>query len=207
MKNRKNRKNKKLEYIRLKKKIKKDTLFSSYDVFGLDMQWADIYFFGKNKHIYNATVRTTACALHDKVEELAWDQLYSNIDKEDKIFEIVELDKKTSDQKMALPINILNPPLKNLKGMTASEFLEMTEEKIHKEGKTSVKESFELLPNFVYGTGLNIVIHTPSLTLENIDTAIKKFISLGETNWQSEENHYIDYNKKSNFNINCVSLD
>jgi hypothetical protein len=201
------RKKKKLSYIQLKNRIEKGYLFSTHDVFTTDMQWADIYFFGKNKQIYNATIRTIACAYYDKVHHLAWDKLKATANPDDKFFEIVELDGYKSDKNMSGPTTISNPALDSLKGLTASQFLDQAEEEIAKSGKISVKETFEILPDYVYGIGLDMVINVANLNSENIDEAIKKFISSGEKNWESEENHTPAYDTKSSFTTNAISLD
>lgn len=201
------RKQKKFSYIKLKNKIEKGHFFSTHDVFTPDMQWADIYFFGKNKKIYNATIRTTACAFYDEVHSKAWDKLKATAHPDDKFFEIVELEGYTENANMSGPTTISNPPLESLKGLTASEFLEATEEEISKDSSITINESFKLLPNYTYGIGLDIVVNVASLNSDNIDTAIKLFISKGENNWRSEETYRPKYTKKSSFTTNSISLD
>lgn len=201
------RKQKKISYIKLKNKIEKGHLFSTHDVFTLDMQWADIYFFGKNKQIYNATIRTTACAFYDEVRSKAWAKLRSSVNPDDNFFEVVELEGYTQNANVSGPTTISNPPLESLKGLTASEFLEATEEEISKDSSITINENFKLLPNYTYGIGLDMVVNVDILDADNIDAAIRLFISKGESNWESEEAHRPKYTKKFSFTTNSISLD
>lgn len=201
------RKKKKLSYIQLKNRIEKNHLFSTHDVFTKDMQWADIYFFGKNKQIYNVTIRTIACAYHDEVHHQAWEKLRATAHPQDRFFEIVELEGYSENPHVSGPTTVSDPALESLKGLTASQFLEKTEETLANSGTISVKESFEILPDYVYGIGLDMVINVDSLDANNIDEAITRFIQNGEKNWESKESYTPSYKKKASFTTNAISLD
>ena len=198
------RKHKKRAYIALKNSIK-DNIFSSHHEFSEHTQWADIYFFGKNKIIYNATIHTTNCKWYDLVHDKAWQELREKAPNE-KYFEIVDVEDKFTS-KGYRTTTISDPPLAKLNGLTASEFLKKTEIEIGQNKTLTVNEYFKILHGFGYGVGLDISIHVPYLTKENIKEAIEKFISLGEKDWTGKEQYYFDYKENINFTTNSVVLD
>lgn len=198
------RKHKKLAYIVLKNSIK-ENVFSSHHEFTEEIQWADIYFFGKNKMIYNATIHTTNCIWYDLVRSKSWEQLRAKAP-HDKYFEIIDVEDKFSNSQYKTT-TISDPPLENLGGLTASEFLKKTIIEIAQTKTLSVTEYFKILPGFGYGTGLDISIHVPYLTKENIKEAIKRFINLDEKNWIGKEQYSFDYKENINFTTNSVVMD
>ena len=207
MKKHKSRHQKKLEYIQLKNSIKKNNSnFSTYDEIEEKTQWADIYFFGKNNKIYNATIMTTKCAWMDILSKKSWGAIDAQIEPGEKLFEIVELEGYMSNKCMSGPTTIDNPPRKSLGGKTASEFLEEKEKEFALDKSITVCESFEILKGFSYGTGLNMVIHEKGLSNESIEKAIQKFIELEEKSWLGKEQYHFTYKEDSNFSINALKF-
>lgn len=204
----KSRYKKKLEYIQLKNSItKNNSNFSTYDEIDENSKWADIYFFGKNKQIYNATIMTTKCAWKDILSKKSWKALDEKIEPGEKLFEIVELEGYTSNKNMSGPTTIDNPPRKSLGGKTASEFLEEKEKELSLDKSITVTESFKILKGYRYGMGLNMVVHEKALSQEAIEKAINKFIDLEEESWQGKEQYSFDYEERASFLINKLKDD
>lgn len=204
----KSRHQKKSEYIKLKNYIlKAKTNFLTYDEISENSQWVDLCFLGKNKKIYNATIMTTKCAWQDILCSNSWKALRKKIEPGEILFEIIELDGYTSNKHMTGPTTIDNPPRKSLDGKTASEFLKEREKEYALDKSITVNESFEILKNYKYGIGLDIVIHEKNLSQLNIEKAIKNFIELEEKSWLGKEQYHFEYEDNANFLINEIKDD
>lgn len=202
----KTRAQRKKEYISVKNQCTAYGFnFSTHDLITPQTTWADICFIGKNKSVYNATILTTEAAWHDLIKDLAWEKLKSRITPEDKIFEIVELDNYTSNQAFSGPTTISDPPVKNLNGLTATQFLEKTCKELSSEPNITIHEEFEILPNFSFGIGLNMIVHEPFLSKEVIAKHVDKFIAMGEVNWKSEQKYSFQYRDNLHFTTNAIA--
>lgn len=70
-----------------------------------------------------------------------------------------------------------------------------------------IHEGFELLPNYSYGIGLNMIIKDVSLNYQNINQAIEHFWALNETNWEAQEALQYEWNNSSRFSVNALEMD
>lgn len=201
----KSRKVKKLQYIQLKNKIVQDGYnFHTIDLIHDKTTWADICFIGKNKTIYNATIYTTKCAWHDLLDKLAWEKLYSILPKDFPLFEIEEMDGYTETEAFSGPTTISDPPIAQLNNLTASQFLDEQVKNIAQDKTLMIHERFEILPNFSYGIGLDMVVHYPYLSNERIAKCVEAFINYGEKNFVSKESYNFEYEENSNFTVNAL---
>lgn len=70
-----------------------------------------------------------------------------------------------------------------------------------------IHEGFEILPDYSYGIGLNMIIKANSLNYQNINQAIKHFLELNETNWQAQEALQYEWNNSCRFSVNALEMD
>jgi len=149
------RKIQKRGFITVKNSLKNGGLFTTQDAINEHTQWADIFFLSqKHKNIfYNATIFTTRSAWHDKIYEQSWE------------------DSGLNDKIMKLPSDWM-------------ETLHKTEVELASSSKVFVSEEFQFLkPKYVFGIGLDMIVHNDNLSVDIINQAIEKFYLLGEINW------------------------
>lgn len=172
------RKIKKRGFITIKNSLQKGRLFTTQDFIGEHTQWADIFFLSKKRKniFYNATILTTKSAWHDEVQEQAWEKA------------------GLSDSKGCNPLKSLPP--------NWMQSLDKAELELAESNSVFIEEQFQILrTEYVFGVGMDIVIHTPTLSVENINHAIEKFYELGEMNWKGQEKYTFsvnDYNDAYN---------
>jgi hypothetical protein len=186
----KSRQQRKSIYIRNKNAIaracaKTGAHFSTYDI--LDgAQWADIMFIGSHRDVYSATVLTTRCAWHDAVEAQAFDNVWK------------KLSEKEKD-------NVDVPFMSSLNNQNFYHCVDEEEISIQKE--IYIHAGFELLKDFTYAIGINIIIDTDELNISIINDAIARFIAQGEKAGFEEQALQYDYDRKFRYSTNPLNLE
>ena len=72
-------------------------------------------------------------------------------------------------------------------GLTFSEQLEKLEVEIIRDEPPAIHESFKLDRDYAYGIGLHIVRDVETINQAAIESAIDRFLAVGETDWRSAE--------------------
>jgi hypothetical protein len=183
------RKKEKLEFIRIKNKFKL-LGFYTLDEISNTTQWADIYFLSKKcKNIYNATIHTTKCIWLDTISEHAWNDL-NLITNGVPLFRFIDLESSTKS--LIRTSTVYDPPLFCIDGLTASQFLEKRKLELINEKNIFINEYSEILSGYKFGIGLNLIIHAPFISIENIQQTIQKFLNNEEKEYQEKIQYSFD---------------
>ncbi len=190
------------EVIRLKAKIRRDAgeyggRFSSRLVLNepgrpdLYNQWFDFYFVGKDRFtIWNAEIVTVRRAFWDAAHDIAYQRADSmrmpeQRDADSKLeFEPAQI---SSTGKILAYKLVEREPIRydQFGGLTFSEQREKLEAEIIRDEPPTIYESFKLDHGYAYGIGLRIVLDVDVINQAAIESAIDKFLAVGEIDWRS----------------------
>lgn len=188
-----NRKRYKRNYIEIKNSIRKwkadlGGLFDSHGIITGENQWIDFYFLGKKKRIiWNADIITAKLAYEDKLKDIAYEELDN----------ILGPGWFSKYQLFAKPIKISKdryelPPLerkhiKELGGLTWTEWLDKRKKELADTGKYPVYESVKIDTRYKFGIGLHIVKNIDGISIDTINNFIKEFLAHGEQEYRASE--------------------
>jgi hypothetical protein len=179
------RKQKKKLYINLKNKITKTQYnFITDNELSDNTQYADIYFIDQNKTIYNTIIVTTSTKWKDELTMAAIKKLYATVKDPKSLFEDIPAEIHPYYGQL---YTISDPIREELGNMNAMDYIDKTKLELSIEKSVYTQESFEILPDYLDGIGLRIVVNEPFLTAENINKHVQKFIKNDCKPWVSEE--------------------
>lgn len=197
------RNRRKLLWINLKNEISKaerenGAKFHTWDVIPESgAQWCDICFLSRRKgEFYNACIETAKAAWHRRIDEIAKERALA-----------YAVPESINDEIFDEEGRILLPYDESVNGKSYFENLDLCIAEAAKSG-VSVFETYEILPDYAYGIGLEMIVDDPFLTVESINSAIADFIEKGETDYFSEKPiSFSEYSSSASFSINLVKID
>jgi hypothetical protein len=190
--------------IRLKGKIRRDAAicggrFTSHLVLDepgrpdLYNQWFDFEFPGTDRFtLWNAEIVTARRAFWDAAHDKAFERAYGALTPEEMAIES-RLEFEPADRsrtgKVLTYKMVDREPVRyaQFDGLTFSEQLEKLESEIIRDEPPVIHESFTLDREYVYGIGLHIVHDVETINQAAIESAIERFLAIGETEWRSAE--------------------
>lgn len=192
-----------IEYIRLKRKILRDTnlyggKFTSRLVLDepgrpdIYNQCFSFYFLGSDKFtIWNAHIRSANKYFWETLGSLARYRATPMLSGEEQADEFSwafvpatrSYTGKVTGYKLARKTKRI---YEQFDGRTFSEQCRKYESEILKNEPPKVYESFQVDPSYVYGIGLDIVVDASVINQAVIEQVITRFREIGERNWKSE---------------------
>ena len=87
------------------------------------------------------------------------------------------------------------------------QYIDQYQKELIESKSVFIHEGFEILPDYSYGIGLNMIIKATSLTPHNINQAIEHFLLLNETDWEASEALQYEWNNSCRFSVNALEMD
>ncbi|CAM4394239.1 MULTISPECIES: hypothetical protein [Klebsiella/Raoultella group] len=129
-------------------------------------RWSDILFLGRDPAVFwNAEIITASEAFNDRVESIAFDEAWSMLDDDERQYDF--------RYKSAFP---------QFAGLTWMEYIEKREQEIARENPPVVHCGYRILPGYVSGIGLQIIVDVDLLNRDVIESTIADFIARDEKN-------------------------
>jgi len=190
--------------IRLKGKIRRDATeygghFTSHLVLNepgrpdLYNQWFNFYFPGTDKFtIWNAYFITARKAFWNKLQDIAFNRAYAQLTAQEREenfkWEFVPAERSNTGKILTYKLAERQPMrFEQFSGRTFREQWHKLESEIARDEPPLIYESFKLERGYVYGIGLSIVLDVDVINQVTIESAIERFIAIGETDWTSSE--------------------
>ncbi|EIY0667607.1 hypothetical protein MMC72_001740 [Salmonella enterica] len=152
--------------------------------------WSDIVFLGRDPAVFwNAEIITANVAFADAVEEAAFNEAMSRLDTEDQYQAVhFSMVPNIDDNGKIISYTLHHKPeLKypQLDGLTFSNFVDKRAQAIARDNPPPVYCGYQILPGYVAGTGLRMIVEVDVLDRSVIEAAISEFRARGECNWVS----------------------
>lgn len=188
-------------FIRLRQKIRNEAAvyggqFTSHQVLEEPdrpanyNQWADCYFLGGDGlTIWNATIETAVFEFWNRCEEMAHERAWSMLTPEEQSAEVAMKFEPIIHKGMRMYRLLPKPETvyDKFQGLTYHDYQDRLTEEIIKNEPPEVFESFSTDHSYRFGIGLRAVIHVEEINRATIEEAIRRFRTVGETDWQSAE--------------------
>lgn len=192
------------EVIRLKGKMRHDAAeyggrFTSRLVLNepgrpdLYNQWFDFYFPGTDRFtIWNASFVTARKAFWDKAHDIAHTRVAAMLTTEEREenskLEFVPAQRSSTGKILTYELAKREEMrFAQFDGLAFHEQWRKLESEITHNEPPKIHASFKLDRSYVYGIGLKIVLDVDVINQASIETAIDRFIAIGETDWVSPE--------------------
>lgn len=190
------------EVIRLKGKIRRNAgeyggRFTSPLVLNepgrpdLYNQWFDFYFVGKDRFtLWNASIVTARKAFWDEAHNLAHTRVAAMLTPEELAeeskMEFVPAERSSTGKILTYQLAERKKMIfEQFGGLTFREQWKKVESEIVRNEPPSIHESFKLDRAYVYGIGLHIVLDAEIINQASIESAIDRFLAVGESDWQA----------------------
>ncbi|MGH6774422.1 hypothetical protein [Brucella tritici] len=181
------------EYIKLRGAIRREQhyyggLFIS-DHFveddGSAGQWMDFCFLGLNgRTIWNATIQTANMSFYEDVENLAMERASKLSPEKESLIDWEWREIRKPDNIKAYAVSRQEEKrLPALGNLTYYGYVEKNMAEIAVAEPPSIFERFEIVPNYQYGIGLEMIVDAERLSISIMNETIKRFQNLGEKNW------------------------
>jgi len=162
----------------------------SHDLYN---QWFDFYFPSSDGFtIWNACFVTARKAFWDKLQDLAFERAYASLSPQEREenfkLEFIPAERPITGKVLTYQLAKRNEMhFEQFAGLTFDEQCQKLESEIARNEPPLIYETFKLDLSYVYGIGLSIVLDVNVIDQASIETAIERFISIGETDWTSLE--------------------
>ena len=154
-------------------------------------QWFDFYFPGTDRFtLWNAYIATARRAFWEAVSNKAfsraWAELTDSEQKEEARLDFEPAQRLRTGKILSYQM-VEREPIRyaQFDGLTFSEQKALLEASIIRDEPPTIHESFKLDRGYVYGIGLHIVLDVEVIDQAAIESAIDRFLAIGETDWVS----------------------
>ncbi len=142
--------------------------------------WSDIVFLGRDPAVYwNAEIITAEVAFEDLVSEVAFNDVW--------VKAISDL-KKSGDMEALrrMGMNRFVREYPRVDGLNFFDVVNKRKQELKRHSPPPVFCGYRILPGFVPGLGLQMIVESKVLSREVIEEAIADFRARGEKNWLSD---------------------
>jgi len=156
-------------------------------------QWFDFCFPGTDRFtIWNAYFVTARKAFWEKVHDIARDRVEAMLtpDERKELYKLEFVPARRFKHWEILAYRLVEREeirFEKFDGLTFYEQLRKLESEIVRNEPPKIHECFELDRSYAYGIGLKIVLDVDVVNRATIESAIDRFIAIGETDWISPD--------------------